>query len=365
MTTTLITDSSQITANWMTKVLRECGTLNASESVVGAVVVSFGEAAGLMGDLYRVTLSYSEGASGPNSVVIKLPTDDPAQRGVADILGFFNRECTFYAERAADTPYGTAEIFGCAQDPGDSTDFVLVMEDLGNLNQIDQVVGATIEQMDAAVGAIAKQHAQYWQHDDLKALADPFVPISAPLYHVALPAVFAGGWENTKTHGVSLLTPEIVAFGDRYGDHVPHMLGQLAEPATLVHGDFRGDNILVCDDHQVSIVDFQITGIGAGIYDIGYFMAQSVESERRQENDERIVRLYCDTLAKEGIAVDFNSTLATYRMSFAFFMIYAVTSFQAWDAFDGRQHDLMLTILSRSVAAINDNDSLSLLPALD
>ncbi len=362
--TELITNSTQINADWMTAVMQSHGTLDSSGSITDAEVVSFGDAAGLMGSLFRATLTYAEGSDGPATVVVKLPMDDPAQRGVADMLMFFQRECTFYAERADTAPYNTAAIYGSAID-AETADFVLVMEDIGHLDQIDQVVGASVEQMDSAITAIAKQHAQYWEHDDLEALSNPFMRVNSDLYHAALPAVFAGGWDNAKIHGAGVLNDDVIAFGDRYGEHIPHMLSQLAGPATLVHGDFRGDNMMLDEDGALSIIDFQITGIGAGIYDIGYFMAQSVESDLRRANDERVVRLYCDTLKAEGIDVDFDSTMTTYRMSFAFFTIYAVTSFQAWEAFDGRQHELMLGMLSRSVAAISDNDSLNLLPALD
>lgn len=362
--TELIKSSSQINADWLTAVMRSHGTLDDSGSVSSADVVSFGDAAGLMGSLFRATLTYSEGSSGPATVIVKLPMDDPAQRGVADMLGFFKRECTFYADLAATAPYNTADIYGSAIDT-ETADFVLIMEDIGHLSQIDQVAGASIEQMDSAITAIAKQHAQYWEHDDLEALSATFMRVNSDLYHAALPQVFAGGWDNAKAHGAEILPDDIIAFGDRYGEHIPYMLSQLAGPATLLHGDFRGDNMMLDDNGALSIIDFQITGVGAGIYDVGYFMAQSVESDIRKANDERVVRLYCDTLEAEGINVDYDSILATYKMGFAFFTIYAVTSFQAWDTFDGRQHELMLGMLSRSVAAMNDNNSLSLLPALD
>ncbi len=361
--TQLITSSSQIYANWLTAVMRSHGTLDESGSISGADVVSFGDAAGLMGSLFRATLTYAEGSTGPNTVIVKLPMDDPAQRGVADMLLFFQRECTFYADRAATAPYNTAAIYGSAIDT-ETSDFVLIMEDLGHLTQIDQVAGASVEQIDSAVTAIAKQHAQYWEHDDLEDLSNPFMRVNSDLYHAALPAVFAGGWDNAKIHGAGVLTDDIISFGDRWGEHVPYMLSQLAGPATLIHGDFRGDNLMLDENGALSIIDFQITGVGSGIYDIGYFMAQSVESGLRKANDERVVRLYCDTLKAEGVDIDFDSMMAKYRMGFAFFTIYAVTSFQAWDAFDGRQHELMLGMLSRSVAAMNDNESLSLLPAL-
>lgn len=278
------------------------------------------------------------------------------------MLGFYNRECTFYRERAQSTSFRTPEIYGMAPPKGESTDFVLVMEDLGHLRQVDQVTGANIEDVDAAIVAIAKQHARYWEHDDIETLADPFLPIDGPIYHVALPQVFAGGWEAAKAHGTDILTPEVIAFGDRYGELIPPMLATLGSPTTLVHGDFRGDNLMFDEDGAITIIDFQITGTGHGAYDIAYFMSQSLEPDLRKANDERVVRLYVDTLNAAGVAVNFDEVMHKYRVGLAFCLIYAVTSFQAWEAFDGRQHELMLKMLSRSTQAMTDNDSLSLLP---
>lgn len=362
---TLIKSGGEITTAWLSTVLRSHGAIDFDQEVAVATVEAFGEAGGLMGSLYRAKLGYEGATSGPPSVIIKLPMDDPAQRGVADMLQFFNRECTFYAEVAESAPYNTALVYGIARATDGSSDFVIVMEDLGHLNQIDQVAGATVEQMDSVVTAIAKQHAQHWESDGLDELAKTFMPINSELYLTALPAVFAGSWEQTKEHGAHLLTEDLIAFGDNFGAHLPHLLQTLSSRPTLVHGDFRGDNLMMNDAGELTIIDFQISGIGSGIYDIGYFMSQSVESDLRRANDDRVVQLYCDTLRAEGIEVDDEATRSAYRVGFAFFLIYATTSFQAWDAFDGRQHDLMMKMLSRALTAVLDNDSLGLLPSID
>lgn len=360
----LITSSEEITPSWMTTVLQAHGSLSEGQNVSLVTATDFGEDAGLMGSLYRAQISYEGEASGPASVVVKLPVQDEGQRMVADVLEFFNRECTFYAKWAQAAPYNTAEIYANVQDPGDSTDFVLVMEDLVNLSQIDQVAGASVEQIDAVVTTMAKQHAQYWDKPILEELSETFMTVDSPLYEAALPGVFAGSWEQTKEYGGAMLTEAVIAFGDRFGDHLSHLLASVAAPRTFVHGDCRGDNLMLSDDGELTVIDFQISGIAAGIYDIGYFMAQSVESDVRRANDDRVVALYCDTLRAEGIDVDEEATRVAYRTSFALLIIYATTSFQAWEAFDGRQHELMLKMLGRSVNAITENGSLHLLPEL-
>ena len=144
----LIRTADEITPEWATAVLQANGDLGPDDSITAVDVVSFGDAAGLLGELQRVHLTASDGADAPATFVVKFPISDPAQRGVADALGFYKREVTFYNEHTADLPFGTARCFGAVQvdQSAESTDFVLVMEDLGGLDQIDQVAGAPLDQ---------------------------------------------------------------------------------------------------------------------------------------------------------------------------------------------------------------------------
>jgi thiamine kinase-like enzyme len=131
---------------------------------------------------------------------------------------------------------------------------------------------------------------------------------------------------------------------------------------TLVHGDLRGDNILFDQENNLFLIDFQITGVANGLYDIAFFVCQSIDSDIRRGNDESLIRLYVDTLAAEGIVYPFDEAMRVYRLAIAFCLVYAVTSYQAYEAFDGRRHELMSSSVSRAVRAIVDNDSLSLIP---
>ncbi len=360
----LIRTPEEFTPEWATEVMRSNGGLAADQSVESVDAVSFGDAAGLLGELYRLHLQYSDGASGPDTVVVKFASSDPQQRGVADVLGFYKREITFYNEHTEGLPFGVPGCYGAVQADDGTTDFVLVMEDVGYLNQIDQVAGATMEQARSAVAKIANFHAQWWEHQDLEAMGEVFLPLSHPIYHAALPDVFAGGWAVCRETQAATLPPEIVKFGDSYGDLVPFMLGELANPPTLAHGDFRGDNILFSDDGDLHILDFQITGVANGLYDVAYFMCQSIATDVRRGHDEELIQLYVDSLNAAGVTdFGFDQAMRMYRIAVAFCLIYAVTSFQAWEAFDGRQHELMSSMLDRTIQTVLDNNSLELLPA--
>ncbi len=344
----------------MTEALRADGALGADQRVDALETVSLGQAAGLLGELYRLSPTYSADATGPASLVVKLPSTDPQQRGVADALGFYKREITFYNEHADGLPFAIPRSYGAIQ-AGDSTDFVLLMEDVGHLDQIDQVAGASLDQARAAIANVARLHAGWWQHPDLELMAETFIPLSAPIYRAALPGIFDSGWAVCREKEAAELTPEVIEFADNYGSTLPFLLDELATPATLVHGDFRGDNLLFDRDGALTILDFQITGIAAGMYDIAYFACQSIATDVRRGNDDELVRLYVDTLAAEGVDLPLELATRKYRLATAFCLIYAVTSYQAYDAFDGRQHQLMSSMLRRTVQSMIDNDSLSLI----
>ena len=91
-TNTLIERPSDLTADWLT-------------SVLGATVTDFTVeriGTGQMSECYRVGLSYSDGASGPASVVLKVAAADPSSRQTGLAMGLYEREVRFYTDIAPD-----------------------------------------------------------------------------------------------------------------------------------------------------------------------------------------------------------------------------------------------------------------------
>jgi len=359
----LVRSIEELTPKALTDLLRARGVLDSEQSVTAAESTSFGEEGGLLSFLYRVALSYSDGATGPGTVVVKLPTDDPNQRGIADALGFFNRECVFYGQLAESAPFRCPTMYGQAQ-ADDSTDFVLVMEDLGHMSRIDQVVGATRTEAEAAMAGLAKFHAHYWDHHDLDELSATFLPLDNPIYHAALPDVFGAGWAALKANEPGLINARVEEFGDNYGAHLANMLAGINTPRTLVHGDYRADNLMLDQAGNLAVIDFQIMAVGSPAFDVAYFISQSVTTETRRELGEELLSLYHETLRGAGVDYSMEEFTASFQTALSFCLIYGVASFAAWESFGDRQKDLMRAMASRTVATIIDADSLATLPAL-
>ncbi len=353
----------ELTPELMTNVMRASGEIGTGDSVTAVSAASFGDDGGLLSFLYRVSMEYSSGAQGPATAVVKFPTDDPNQRGIADALGFFNRECVFYNVVAPTAPFHCPTIYGQAQEEG-STDFVIIMEDLGHMDRIDQVRGASKEESETVLTALAKLHAHYWEHDDLDELSATFLPLDNPVYHAALPDVFSAGWAALKANAPDLLDPTVEKFGDNYSSHLGGMLAALNSPRTLLHGDYRSDNLLLDPDGKLAVVDFQITSVGNGAFDIAYFLSSSVTPEVRAEHGEYLLGVYHDTLTGEGVDFSFEDFMRGFQIALDFCLIYGVASFAGWESFGSRQRELMRTIASRTMTSIVDADALASLPAI-
>ncbi len=357
-----------VTAEWLTKALTITGDIADGTTVASVDHKRFAEGVGLLSELYRTTITYDGPADGaPASAITKFAIADPAQRGMAEALGFYARELHFYTHLASDMPIRSPRAYAAMRNP-DSGDFILIMEDVSSLRTADQQIGVTWDDALRSARNQAKLHARFHQHERLPELTEVYVPIENPVYLAALPGVFAAGWEIAQKHGAEHMTPAIKAFGDRYGEVLPFLLNTFMEPLTLLHGDWRADNLFYLSDsptdenQEMAIVDFQIMGQGSGAYDLGYFAGQSIAPEVRAGRDGELIDAYLAALAAEGVERDRDEFERQYKIALAHCLIYAVASFQSYDLLPANSQSLMVSMLGRSMQAITDNDSLSLLP---
>ncbi len=353
------TSIDEVTPEWLTTVLRTSGAIDAGTTVISSPAKPFAEGLGFLSDLFRAELAY-DGGEGPASVIVKFPTAMPTQRAIADGLQFYQRELRFYRELAPTAPFRVPQAHAAAM-AEDSSDFVLVMDELAGLRGFDQIAGATGADAVVAARSLAAFHARFWGQD-LSDLETTFFPLDNPVHQVVLPQIFAAGWERCKAEGTEILTPEVTAYGDRYVELLPWALNELSTGATLVHGDWRADNLFLDDDGNLAVIDFQITGTGAGIYDLGYFLSQSMEPEDRVAAEPEVLSAYFGGLDDAGVDYDREAELRSLRLTMAFCLIYPVSIFGGWDDVPANGQALMLAGLRRSVEAIVDHDALSLLP---
>ncbi len=51
-----------------------------------------------------------------------------------------------------------------------------------------------------------------------------------------------------------------------------------------------------------------------GLYDVAYFMCQSIDSDVRHGHDESLIQLYVDTLSANGVDVAIDEALRLYGL---------------------------------------------------
>jgi thiamine kinase-like enzyme len=353
----LIRTESDITSNWVQGVLHGSGALEPTVSVTDVRTERIGEGVGILSILQRVIPTYSGATQAPASFVVKYPTDDATQRFTADALVLYIRELTFYKECAADAPFKTARCYGQAI-LGDNTDFTIAMEDISHLRGLNQLEGVSLEDSKIILDVLADFHAQWWDNPKLDAFQSCFQPLDNPTYNAVLPMLWQGGWPMVEQHGMDIVPQSVAHIGEMWAGKVPWMLSSLMSPRTLCHGDYRADNLMFEGKTPVAI-DFQIVGTGSGIYDVGYFISQSIAASVRQGHDRELVNGYLDRLESHGITVDRDEMWRQYLITICFCVTYGVTTFQGITEQNERGQNLIREMLGRSLQCVADNDALS------
>ncbi len=358
-TAPLPTTASEITLDWLDQVMRSSGALPEGTSVAEVHVDPAEAGVGFMGEVATVGLTYEgERGDAPDRVVVKFPSQSPDILAMMHPTRIYEREHRFYDELAASSPIRTPAIYHVTCEPAATPaeeSYVLVMEDLAGHTLGDQMTGVSADQAHAALRGLAKHHARFWNGRDLDDVA--FIPvINGPLnqagqgiYLASLPGFLEAFGET--------ISPEMREVVDAYPAAQPEMLDKLAAmPRTLVHFDYRADNLFFDDEGEVAVIDWQAISVGGGVADVGYFVAQNLSVEDRRANEDALLRTYHDTLVAEGVDdYPFEQFLDDYRLGVIYGWIIPVMAVGTLDFTSERAVALWTTVIERMEAAIFDH----------
>jgi hypothetical protein len=352
----------ELTPDWYGAALRSRGLIGDDVEVTSASAEAIGVGVGILSLLWRVTLGY-DGGEGPPTAILKLPHTVAGARETAHAFRFYGREVNFYREAAERTPLGTAQVYAADLDP-DSQDFVLLLEDLSDRTQFDQLDGCSLDDALVAAKELAAHHAWWWEDHDLLD-ADWTVRTNAPPNPQALPPTLRQSWPIIESEFAHLLPGPMLEAARRMPDACVDLLERIAQgPVTLLHGDYRLDNLFfdAGAEDPVVAVDWQICGLGRAPYDIAYFMSQSLTPEDRKAADEQVLRAYHDALRAGGVEdYSFEQCWEDYRLAILFCSVYPLNA-GALDLVNERAVALFSAMLDRSAKAILDLDALELMP---
>jgi aminoglycoside/choline kinase family phosphotransferase len=343
---------------WFTAMFRSGGHLTEDQSVASASSTRIGEGAGMASMLWRCELTYDTApgqAVGAPSTVI----DDPHRLFIMQTAKFYAREVRFYNELAASAPVRVPRCWHAAIDPETSM-FVLVLEDVGPLRPVDQLVGCDFDDAVGALRTLARLHARWWEQD-LSDLATTFAPMDDGFNQVVVPVLHAQGWPAARNARPDLWPDEVATFLDGFVEKVPAILDGLMGPNTLIHNDYRVDNLL-WDGDEIVVLDFQMSSVASGLLDFAYFVAQSVPTDVRKARFDELLDAYLDELAANGVELDRATALDKYRRALVFGIMWPLGLMGTYDTLDPRGRELAQTMLERHLSALADSDALSLYP---
>jgi hypothetical protein len=356
---------AEMTASWFTEVLRDAHAIHTS-SVTTVDLEPVGVGIGIMGALTRATLTYDEAEAGaPRAVIVKLISPYEANRAQGVALGVYEAEVRFYNELASRASVHVPCCYLAEFDHATS-DFVIVMEDLGGCVAVDQLVGMSLGQAEAAASALADLHGGFWQRvDDIDWVAS--------VVHERIKA-FSGAWPDLwasfSTRFADRLPTGAIEAGEKIRDNYWTLMCTLGEsPWTLLHQDFRCDNLFF--DHRtggdsgvasVVVIDWQSIGRGPGAYDLAYLLGGSLPVVDRREHEERIVRDYHARIVDKGASnYTFDDLWRDYRLSHMVNTAVPVLTGGTMDLANARGRQLIGTLGERHFTAVIDLHSVDLI----
>ena len=324
----------EIDAAWLTHAIRSAGLVEAA-NVVGFRAGSPGSGVGFQGQTIRISLDWDiEESDAPDAVLVKFPTDNVGNRGLAEAEGSYDREFDFYERLSGDFPIRVPRLIHAVRDPGPSPAarrrreglvdglpapvvkfigrharklvrpskrrYALVMEYIPDARITTAADLPPAEDLSAILRTLAEMHAHFWGDSRL---ADDSVFEWSMV--TQMPNVMHGLYRAWRDEVVErepgVFTDELMRHADWVGDHIVDLAAHLNEPLSIRHGDCRTDNMLFTDDGLV-MIDFGVAGSGRPAGDVAYLLSETIPpGPGARATFLRLCREYHDHLVATGV----------------------------------------------------------------
>lgn len=291
MTNLLLRSPAHIDARWLSAVLALDGSDRPTSDLD---VTRIGN--GLIGSTHRVR--YAAGGA-THSLIVKLASEDEAGRSKGAALGLYRREVGFYREFA---PRCAMRVPKCRlailDDSGEF--FTLVLEDFAAARAGDQIAGCTLDEARRCMDELARLHAGWWGREKVDR-HDWVLLRDAQWARGAAPGVAAGAAriEQMSNGG---LPDEQLGLLRRFPGRLADYYGVDSPQRTLLHCDFRCDNLLFLPDGDIVAIDFQTLSRGPACTDVAYFVQTSLPVELRRREERALVERYWNALTALGVS---------------------------------------------------------------
>lgn len=261
------------------------------------------------------------------SFIAKCPSSDENSRAAAALFHLYSTEVGWYRDIASHTDVKCPVSYD-ARITEDGSSFALMLEDMDPASQGDQLAGASVDQVRAALHEAAALHTYRPAIGSLEQFGwMNHGGSNRDILRQALPSIYPQFRERfAKLLSVDFLDigSELIARLDQYFEHEP------AE-SCLQHSDLRIDNILFdTNSARATIVDWQTLAIGSGAGDVAYLLGTSfADAEDRRGAEQELLNGYLARRTELGQAPDQQAFMSDLRRSvFSGFLMAVIASSQ-------------------------------------
>jgi aminoglycoside/choline kinase family phosphotransferase len=287
-----------LTPRWLTEALAAAEQLPAGRVVdVDASPVGTGQ----MCDTVRLTLHFDRVVDAPATMIAKLPAADETSRATARSLGSYENEVRFYQVLAPELPVRTPDVYYADIDVATAS-FILLLEDMAPAEQGDQLRGCSLGTAQLAVDELVRLHAPRWGDPALEQLA--WLHRDRAAQREFLLAFLPGAWDGFRERYSGELDQDVISAGSALMADLTSYLDADTRPWTVVHGDYRLDNLLFDPSPggvPVTVVDWQTCTHGPATQDVAYFIGAAMGPDERRNAERGLVRRYHDGLLSAGV----------------------------------------------------------------
>ncbi len=308
----MIHSPEQVTPEWLTAALHRCGAGDRTARVTEVDITPVG--AGRLSRCVRIRLRWSQPGAGPATVVGKFPAADDLTRRTGVLSDGYRRELLFYRRLA---PAVRMSVPRChlAEFEAATGDFVVLLSDAAPARSRDQLRGASPGDVAVALEELVHLQAPFWGGAGLA--GHDWLPVHGPATGRRRAAIYQVTAQRFVDRFGSRLSPDARSVVLRFARLVRRWAGAQRPPYTLLHGDFRLDNLLFADGAEaapLTVVDWQTVAIGPGPNDAAYLVGGALPVPVRRACEEELFQLYRRSLASAGISWGEAACRRSYRL---------------------------------------------------
>ncbi len=256
--------------------------------------------------LLRLYLTYDQPpTTAPQTLIAKLPTPETELHERAMIFQPGSRENWFYRSGAARSPMSVPHCYLNESDRS-SGESVLLLEDLAPASPGSWLVGATLDQAELALASLARLHAHWWGQDSSEEIQELNQLLSGNSDDelMLVQELYDSAWPQFVSQIRDGLPDDVRCFGEAILGNMK-MVDDLSDlgPPTLVHGDYRLDNMLFgkIDGGSICwVLDWEDVFFGSGMIDVTWFLGGCLPVEHSHHESD-LLRQYHQTLIDLGV----------------------------------------------------------------